>query len=751
NDGYDDVIVGAPYVSGGDSRILIDDNDIEYSDIGNWLDNSLTTAYKGDYRYEDDIPNNGDSATWIPMIDWEGFYEVFVWWPNPPGDRATDAPYTINFKSGGEFFLPAIAGYVTGIGDGDGSDGDIIINVTQNTTTYSGQWNSLGVYEFVSGNVGNVTLTDVANDRVVADAVKFVRCTEEGAAYIFFGNASIDTPLNTTDANITMYGNETGGKFGFSVSGAGDVNNDGLDDVLVGAPGANKAVVILNYGQNNPLNRMLQDDFEDGILADWYEEGDENGAATVGNIGGAINGSFHLTSADDTDAISPIVDATGYYNLTLSYKRRMRDGNWSGDEDLLVMIRVDGGSWASVTSEEAHGDTQTPDLVENRQVDLSPYKANNSRIEIQFDLNDGGFMDINQEWDFDDVRITGTPYFANVILEGGNSSDQFGFSVSGAEDVDCDGFDDIIVGAPQNNSGTGAAYIFEGVFITIENSGDGLINLSVGDTANVTFTGESSSDLFGYSVSSASNLTGDGFSDVIVGAPNVNGNGAVYVFYGSSSMGMSIPAGIADYIEFGESGMDYFGWSVSGAGDVIRADGYDEILAGAPFHDPLIKTDAGKAYLLRTVSRPVIRDNSALPNIQISGGNVNITCNATAPDGIQEVWVNITLPGGGYINNSMIQGSGDEWYHNTTYSLLGQYQYTIWASDTTGNWTQSSILQFEVINSEPVLSLDSVNPVTGFVDTMFNFTVTYTDLDNNAPGAITVNITNYGIIDLVEV
>ncbi|UCF07811.1 MAG: DUF2341 domain-containing protein [Thermoplasmata archaeon] len=920
---------------------------------------------------------------------------------------------------------------------------------------------------------------------------------DAGAAFTFFGDTHMDSLPNATYANVTLYGDFSGDRFAFSVSAAGDVNNDGSDDVLVGAPGANKVYVFLNYVQNNPVELRFVDDFEDGILADWYEEEGANGAASVGNVGGAINGSYHLTSTDDTDVVSPIINAGAYYNLTLTYKRRMREGDWSGNEDMLVMIRVDGGAWVSIPSEEAHGDTQPVNVSEYREVNLSQFGTNNSRIEIKFDLDDGGFFDTPQEWDFDDVQINGTPYFTRVELDGENPDDRFGFAVSNAGDIDSNGHDDIIIGAPYadywwsdswsyrqkltfNNSGqsealvnfpvlvnltspyfnysrakpngtdlrfidsdgatelkyhieewnpsgcsyiwvnateieagsssdhiwmyygnpiapdaqdsagtydhlsagvwhlaedpgpggagdikdstsnynngtaqgsmssgdlipgrigygidfdgnndyidcgTGAsldissaitveawaktdtdnrgtiaskhgsgdygwvlhrvsttdsfgviwsidgsgfvnpetapntfetdtwyhlvityngsiirayingvedtggdfpysygglhvsatstqiardgymgsdsiylfsgildevcisntarsadwikarylsmdnrfvvygseetktshlgkAYVFDGSYITGEGVGDRYIELSGGDIANVTFTGESSNNLFGYSVSSAGNLTDDGFSGLIVGAPNANGNGAIYAFYGRASMAFSIPAVNADYIEIGEYANDRFGWSVSGAGDVILAEGYDEIIVGAPFHDPIIDNNAGKAYILRAISRPLIKDISAVPDILNTGENVNITCNVTAIEGVASVWVNISLPGGGYINDTMMQGPGDQWYYNYTCTSVGTYQYKIWANDTTGNGTESGIFLFEVVNRLPTLLSGQVSPVAGYADTWFNFTVMYIDLDDHVPGFITVNITGIGIYDLVEV
>ena len=82
---------------------------------------------------------------------------------------------------------------------------------------------------------------------------------------------------------------------------------------------------------------------------------------------------------------------------------------------------------------------------------------------------------------------------------------------------------------------------------------------------------------------------------------------------------------------------------------------------------------------------------------------------------------------------------------------IGLYSFHFAANDTVGSWTETGVLQFDVLNRGPTLSLGQVNPTTGFNDTWFNFTVIYTDLDNHAPDTITVNITDLGIYDLNEV
>jgi hypothetical protein len=147
---------------------------------------------------------------------------------------------------------------------------------------------------------------------------------------------------------------------------------------------------------------------------------------------------------------------------------------------------------------------------------------------------------------------------------------------------------------------------------------------------------------------------------------------------------------------------------------------------------------------------PRIRDVFAHPETEVLGGYINITCKVTDPDGVYNVWLNITMPNGEYFNASMIQYSDILWYYNDNPPSLGQYQYTIWANDAMGNWSVGDVRQFEIVNRAPSLSSGQVNPSVGYFTSWFNFTVTYTDLDNHAPDIITVNITNLGLFSLMQ-
>jgi hypothetical protein len=98
----------------------------------------------------------------------------------------------------------------------------------------------------------------------------------------------------------------------------------------------------------------------------------------------------------------------------------------------------------------------------------------------------------------------------------------------------------------------------------------------------------------------------------------------------------------------------------------------------------------------------------------------------------------------------MESGGGNIWFYNTTYNPIGTYQFTIWAADTLGNWSELGPLQFIIYGSVPQLSLENVDPSSGYIETWYNFSVSYEDSCNFTPGRITVNITGIGVYDLAE-
>lgn len=190
-----------------------------------------------------------------------------------------------------------------------------------------------------------------------------------------------------------------------------------------------------------------------------------------------------------------------------------------------------------------------------------------------------------------DPLITGT---ADAILEshqpdtGGFDAAAFGGAVAIAGDVNGDGFDDVIVGARGWDLDTGlfdegAAFVFLG-------SATGIVG-SDPATAHAVILGDQASAEFGTSVAGAGDVNGDGFDDIIVGAPHYEGEfrgdptltvkGAAFVFYGGPMGITATSPAMADARIDANQGDAILGFSVAGAGDV-NGDLFDDIIVGVP-------------------------------------------------------------------------------------------------------------------------------------------------------------------------
>lgn len=107
------------------------------------------------------------------------------------------------------------------------------------------------------------------------------------------------------------------------------------------------------------------------------------------------------------------------------------------------------------------------------------------------------------------------------------------------------------------------------------------------------------------------------------------------------------------------------------------------------------------SFIIQDTDGPELGDPDATPDPQDEGGPVNITVEVTDDVGTDEVWINITFPDGTWINVSMSQGTDGQWYYNDTFDDIGNYTYTIWAVDTSGNGNGTEPETFSIEPSEP--------------------------------------------------
>ncbi len=158
--------------------------------------------------------------------------------------------------------------------------------------------------------------------------------------------------------------------------------------------------------------------------------------------------------------------------------------------------------------------------------------------------------------------------------EGEESGEEYGMAVSGAGDVNGDGYADIAVGAPKSNwalDRAGAVFVFHGA------------PQGAHDTFSWARGGHKKGDEFGQAVASAGDVNGDGYDDLAIGAPLYNGSsyqsGAAFVYYGSAD-GLEPAAG---WTVISSQQDSEYGYAVAGAGDV-NGDGYDDLLVGARYY-----------------------------------------------------------------------------------------------------------------------------------------------------------------------
>ncbi len=604
-DGVDDLIAGAALDNkngnnSGSARVL------------SGADGTVLHLFEGDSA-EDLF---GFSVSGAGDVNGDGFADLIVGAPSDDNNGTNSGSaqvfsgadgsvlYSFNGDSAGDEFGAAVSG--GGDVNGDGVS-DLIVGIRgdDNNGVNSG---SVRVFSGADGSVLYNSDGDSAGDEFGFAVSNTGDVNGDGFADLIVGASGDDnTGLNSGSARVlsgtdgsalyTFNGDSAGDFMGRAVGGPGDVNGDGFADLIVGIPlddnnGENSGSARVFSGADGSVLYSFNGDSAGDIFGRSVSGADINGdgnsdlivGAPRDDNNGAESGSARVFSGADGSVIYNLNGESDGYSFGRSTCGA--DTNGDGAADVVV------GAPSDDTNGENNGSVRVFSGTDGTS--LFSFFGDSAGDLFGRTVTDAGDVD----GDGVDDRIEGAPLNDNngtdsgsarvvsgsdgsVIysFDGDSPGDQFGAAVAAAGDVNGDGVADLIVGAPfddNNGIGSGSARLFSG--------SDGSVLFS--------FDGASAGDRFGLSVAGIGDVNGDGFDDVAVGAPFADNNGvdsgSVVLFSGSD--------GSVIFTFDGDSAGDQFGISVTGVGDA-NADGTADLIVGAPLDDNN-GVDSGSARLL---------------------------------------------------------------------------------------------------------------------------------------------------------
>ena len=366
-----------------------------------------------------------------------------------------------------------------------------------------------------------------------------------GNAYVVYG--PVEGPLSLSAADGRMTGEMIDDDAGISVARAGDLNGDGYGDVLVGSTeypqGAGNGAAYVVYG---PVS---------GEYPLGEAEGRISGALPLDSVGISVASLSRGPGKSRQVVVSARGDDTGGEDLgAILLYNTVETDETSADADIRLTGEVAG---AGTGFPIAAGGDFNGDGVEDLLV-AAPGAA-------------GGPLQGKTYVIYGPVTTSMSLADADAILVAEEAGDLASRGLASAGDVNADGYDDVLVGAPKQGAG-GVAYLLYGPL-------EGTISLA---EADVRLTAESVNDLAGLSVSSAGDFNRDGYGDILVGAMyGADFKGVTYLFYGPVAGNRSLEEADATFV--GEVAGDFSSETLALAGD-LNQDGYPEILIGAPGH-----------------------------------------------------------------------------------------------------------------------------------------------------------------------
>jgi Concanavalin A-like lectin/glucanases superfamily/FG-GAP repeat/Kre9/KNH-like N-terminal Ig-like domain len=565
--------------------------------------------------------------------------------------------------------------------------------------------------------------------------------TAAGVAYVVFGKTALSGPIDTdsSEANVSILGAMSGDKLGFSVA-VGDVNGDGIDDILLGAPGADfpgaatpppaprsdtgAAFVILGTATlGNPSTIDLATTNAANVALFGVNPGDQFGSSVaIGNFGGLA------AQSPDQKAVKDILVGAPGHNGPAGARPGAGSayGQFGGEIlnpvagvttvlDLAATpanVVILGRTGDAVGTSAATGDVNgggAVDLIVGASLADRPATAgvpegvDTGAVFVVFGgSNLTPAVGTSKSFDLDSTQ-------QNVTVYGADDSDHLGASIA-AGDVTGDGTTDLLAGAPDADGPTGdrasagEAYVIKGgPTLNPDIGSEKRLDLFLGG-ATVTMFGAQAGDRLGSTVAAGNYNTpenSDNIPDLIAGAPGANGrSGLVAIVFGGPNL-LLVPTrdvllGQDNLRVLGQSGANN---NLAGKTLRIRQTLTSDDPSGTPFLErltagingapPVVDDDTDTQFALGTLTKVVSATTTILGD-STAAGDLELAPNPSlgldGATGTMSVPNSATLrPGlGGWTVEFWIQRNG---------AGLGDFPVIIgsrpWTSATDKGWSVS--------------------------------------------------------------
>lgn len=452
---------------------------------------------------------------------------------------------------------------------------------------------------------GTAVASGYFNDDAIADIFVGAPYSNEsgrldsGKAYVLLGSASFPADhaltLARVNVNLTVIGAAGGDHLGAGLA-TGDLNGDGLDDFIIGAPGVdfsgrtNAGAVYVVYGTPHVSVQTALDLSTDSADVTIY------GANAMDGIGKVL-ATGNVNGDDYADLIIGVPDADGgagrvlviYGGPSLPATINLA----TSPADMTVYAQTAGDALgASVASGDLNNDG-IDDLIMGAPFAQGPNHHLGSDRGEAYVIYGSGSLPTS-------LFLSSTP--ADIEVRGFAENDHLGASVA-ATDFNGDGIDDLIVGAPDFDltyrTNVGVVFVYHGGAFPAN-----ALRFGTTNSANLTIYGDQPQDAFGSGLAVGDD-NNDGIGDLYIAARLGDGffkqnRGKVFVIPGNASFPnryiMDLEFGAPSVYVLGVKATDELGAAVA-AGD-FDGDGFTELLVGAPLADPENLQDKGAAYVV---------------------------------------------------------------------------------------------------------------------------------------------------------